>query len=186
MQFPDHAFKKGAAYECMGYFVGCHADCSSGMGCVAVREDEKAGQELLRKLCRLQPKLWYGRKHEIMEYILVMGLAAILAWAVRSVYRKMKYGGGCCGEHQAVEKKRVVKDRNPSHYPYLVELTIAGMTCENCARRVENALDAQEGVWAKVDISNHRAKVRLKTPPDETALRQASDTSRVCGDRFSI
>ncbi|MBQ8953570.1 MAG: heavy-metal-associated domain-containing protein, partial [Clostridia bacterium] len=48
-----------------------------------------------------------------------------------------------------------------------------GMTCENCARRVENALNALEGVWATVRIDTHTARVRCKTEPDEAALRGA-------------
>ena len=47
------------------------------------------------------------------------------------------------------------------------------MTCENCARRVENALNGLDGVWAKVDIGIHRADVRTKTPPDENALLES-------------
>lgn len=49
---------------------------------------------------------------------------------------------------------------------------IGGMTCENCARRVENALNSLEGVWADVRISNHQATIHTKKKPDEAALRQ--------------
>ena len=36
-------------------------------------------------------------------------------------------------------KKVKVKDKDPSHYPYEKILKIDGMTCGNCANRVENA-----------------------------------------------
>lgn len=59
------------------------------------------------------------------------------------------------------------------HYPYQVTLTIDGMTCSNCSRRVENALNSLDGVWAKVDLGERKADVRLKQAPDNDALRHA-------------
>ena len=47
------------------------------------------------------------------------------------------------------------------------------MTCENCARKVENALNLLDGTWAVVSISGGSAKVLSKTPLDEAALREA-------------
>ena len=52
-------------------------------------------------------------------------------------------------------------------------LDIDGMTCSNCSRRVENALNGLDGVWAKVDLGAHKATVRLKQEPDEATLRAA-------------
>ena len=54
-----------------------------------------------------------------------------------------------------------------------VFLRIGGMTCENCARKVENALNRLDGTWAIVSISGGSAKVLSKTPPDEAAIREA-------------
>ena len=99
-------------------------------------------------------------------------IAAVAAWAVWRVIRRAKKGGGCCGEHETVAKSAVA-DRNRSHYPYTAALQIGGMTCENCARRVENALNALDGVWASVSIGSHSARVRCKSAPEEKALREA-------------
>lgn len=52
-------------------------------------------------------------------------------------------------------------------------MTIDGMTCSNCSRRVENALNSLDGVWAKVDLGERKADVRLKQAPDNDALRHA-------------
>ena len=49
-------------------------------------------------------------------------------------------------------------------------MQIGGMTCENCARRVENALNSLDNVWAEVRISDHTAVVRLKQEPDVREL----------------
>ena len=108
-----------------------------------------------------------------MTVWIVLLLAALLVFAVMRTRRKLKQGGGCCGEHEAAETKAVVSDRRKAHYPYEAVLDIGGMTCENCARKVENALNAQDGVWASVSISTHQAKLRLQSPPDEEKLREA-------------
>ena len=52
-------------------------------------------------------------------------------------------------------------------------MKIGGMTCENCARKVENAINKQDGVWAKVSFLIKPPGVLCKTEPDENALREA-------------
>ena len=88
-------------------------------------------------------------------------------------WQKAKRGAGCCGEREETAARVRVADRNPAHYPYSAVLDIGGMTCANCARKVENALNGQEGVLAKVSIASHQATLRTKNPPDERQLRQA-------------
>lgn len=107
------------------------------------------------------------------EAIIIIAVAVVIALAVSHTVKKAQKGGGCCGEHEAAEKKVRVSDRNKSHYPYITELKIGGMTCENCSRRVENALNSLDGVWAAVDIGSRRATVRTKKKPDVNELRRA-------------
>ena len=103
---------------------------------------------------------------------LIAALACVFAWAGTRAAKRLRKGGGCCGEHAAAEAAVPAADRRRGHYPYRAELAIGGMTCAACARRVENALNAAEGTWARVDLSTRRADVRLKEPPDEAALRR--------------
>ena len=107
------------------------------------------------------------------NFLLIAALAVVAVWAAYRTIRRARRGGGCCGERESAVARVQAKDRDRSHYPYQATLAIGGMTCENCARRVENALNGLDGVWAKVDIGSHRAAVRTKTPPDENALREA-------------
>ena len=100
-------------------------------------------------------------------------LAALAGWALWAALRRAKKGGGCCGDRAEAVPKAPVADRNKAHYPYAVEMKIGGMTCENCARRVENALNALDGVWARVRLDGGEAQVLCKAPPEEQALRQA-------------
>ena len=108
-----------------------------------------------------------------MNTVLILLLLALIGWALWRIVQKSRKGGGCCGEHEAAEKKVPVADRNKSHYPYALSLQIGGMTCANCARRVENALNSLDGVWASVDIDDHSARVLCKTRPEEAAIREA-------------
>ncbi len=107
-----------------------------------------------------------------MNVLIVIILAAVIGWAVYHTIRKSKKGGGCCGEHEETEKRVKVKDRNVRNYPYTAELKIGGMTCDNCARRVENALNGLEDTWATVWIDSSKAVVRTKNTPDEEQIRE--------------
>ena len=104
------------------------------------------------------------------EIVVLILLAVLVGWAIYHSVKKSKQGGGCCPEHEKTVKRTVVQDRNRSHYPFQITLDIGGMTCENCARKVENALNALDGVWAKVDIASHKASVLSKTQPDQKQL----------------
>lgn len=105
--------------------------------------------------------------------VIVCALAALVVWAVwRSVQRARK-GSDCCGEHEQTVARTGARDADRRHYAYETQLEIGGMTCDNCARKAENALNALEGTWATVSISDHVARVRTKVPADGRALREA-------------
>lgn len=108
-----------------------------------------------------------------MNIALIVLLALLVGWAVWRAYQRARKGGGCCGERAQDVARVSVQDRNKAHYPYTVRLKIGGMTCQNCARRVENALNSLDGVWAAVCLDERAAIVRCKQAPDEAALRQA-------------
>ncbi|WP_022769874.1 MULTISPECIES: heavy-metal-associated domain-containing protein [unclassified Butyrivibrio] len=76
--------------------------------------------------------------------------------------KKLLHGGSCCGGHEAPESKVKVADKNISHYDYHYEVSIEGMVCSNCATRVENALNGNEGIYAKADLGNKKAVIHAK------------------------
>ena len=115
-----------------------------------------------------------------------IALAALIGWAAWRTVRRAKKGGGCCGEHEACERRSAVADRDKRRYPYALTLSIGGMTCENCARRVENALNGQTGTWASVRIDTHKAIVRCKAAPDEAALREAVRQAGYVASSFQV
>lgn len=105
-----------------------------------------------------------------MQYAIFAIVFIVFAVFVIKSYTK-KLASGCCGGGDA-EKKVKVADKNRAHYPYAATLTVDGMMCSACETRVENALNAIDGVWAKASSSDGRVEVLMKTPVDEDAFRK--------------
>ena len=109
----------------------------------------------------------------IVNIIIVLIVAAIVVFGSINYIKKLKKGGDCCPEHEETTKSVKVKDRDKSHYPYEAKLAIDGMSCNNCVRNVENALNALDGTWASVSLEDNMATVLLKNPPDIEKLSKA-------------
>ena len=52
-------------------------------------------------------------------------------------------------------------------------MKIDGMSCEHCSARIEKALNALEGVTAKVDLDSATASITIDGTIAEQALRDA-------------
>ena len=104
----------------------------------------------------------------IIIYII---LAIVIGGAVWGTVRRIRHGSSCCGEHDAAPKKVRVSDTNKSHYYYVYELSVDGMHCANCARRIENAFNKNDGLWARADISQKSVELRSKRELSEDQCR---------------
>lgn len=109
----------------------------------------------------------------ILNIIIVLIVVVIVVFGSINYIKKLKKGGDCCPEHEEATKSVKVKDRDKSHYPYEAKLAIDGMSCNNCVRNVENALNALDGTWATVSLEDNMATVLLKNPPDIEKLSKA-------------
>ena len=105
--------------------------------------------------------------------IIVLILVAAVGYGIYSFIHHLRHGGGCCGEHDAPAKKVRAADTHKSHYPHRLVMGVDGMTCQNCQRRVENALNAMPGTWAAADLAAQQVSILTKEMPDEAAIRQA-------------
>ena len=108
-----------------------------------------------------------------ISLILLILVASLVCYAVFRSVRRFKKGSACCGEHEEDMKRTDVRDKNRRHYPFLAEAGITGMTCGNCAARVENALNSLDGIWATVRIDTQKAIIRGKQPIEEHRIREA-------------
>ena len=113
--------------------------------------------------------------------IICVLLAGILVLAARHSRKVLR--SGCCGsDGDPAPKKIRARDRDPGHYPYEKILGIDGMSCQNCVMRVQNALNALDGVYSKVDLGRKTAVVRMKEElPDEVLRKAVADAGYSVG-----
>ena len=107
---------------------------------------------------------------KIIPVLAILGLIALLVYFMK---KERTEGSSCCGPAEAKTERIRVADRNKSHYPYTYLLSIDGMMCDNCAARVENALNSVEGNWAKADLGEKEALVRSKERREKEDFSEA-------------
>ena len=105
--------------------------------------------------------------------IIVSLLLAVVCYGIYSFVHHLRHGGGCCGEHEAPAKKIKAADANKSHYHNRLIMGVDGMTCQNCQRHVENALNTLPDTLAEVNLSAQNVTIWTKADADEDALRKA-------------
>ena len=105
--------------------------------------------------------------------IIVLILVVAVVYGIYNYVHHLNHGGGCCGEHDAPARKVKAADTNKSHYLHRVVMGVDGMTCQNCQRHVENALNAMTDTLAEADLSAQKVTVWTKADADEDAIRQA-------------
>jgi len=106
------------------------------------------------------------------DIIIYAILLLIVGMAVWGTVKRVRHGSACCGEHDSAPAKVRVKDRNKKNYPYLYDLGVDGMHCANCARRIENVFNGQEGFWAEADVGENRVRLRSKREVGRDELRK--------------
>lgn len=111
------------------------------------------------------------------DALVIVLLVAAAVSGLLLARRRARRGSACCGERDEAPRRLRVTDRDKSHYPHVITCAVGGMTCENCAIRVENALNSLPGTWASVSIASREATIRSKDEPDLDALRQAVSTA---------
>lgn len=104
--------------------------------------------------------------------IICIVIVVICVFGVKSYVGRLSHG--CCGGSSDTVKKEKPADGDISHYPYVYVVEIDGMTCKNCAARIENAFNTAEGgnFYASVKLNQKKATVRAKTETPEAELRR--------------
>ncbi len=102
--------------------------------------------------------------------IIVLIIVLICILGIRSYAKKLSHG--CCGGSTDTVKRQKPEDTDISHYPFCYELEIDGMTCKNCAARIENAFNGTGDYFAAVNLNKKRATIRAKAETTETELRR--------------
>jgi copper chaperone len=101
--------------------------------------------------------LMYFEVYIMENAIIVIILIVILIPAISVAAKHMRGEGDCCGG----PKEKPIKKKMDGKPIRKIRLTIDGMMCNNCRVRVENGLNAMDGVLAKVSLADKEAKVSL-------------------------
>lgn len=103
-------------------------------------------------------------------YIIIAILAVVIVFALKGAIKHMKGEGGCCG---GLSGDVIKAERKTLNDPIVAEkeLAISGMTCSNCAARVQNALNTLDGVAAVVSLKRKSAHVSMTRPVTDAELR---------------
>lgn len=105
---------------------------------------------------------------EMATAVIIILLIVIVIFSVKSYMKKL--ASGCCGAGGDSVKRIKPADGDINNYPCLKRVKIGGMTCKNCALRVENAFNGREGYMAKVNLSKKEADIYMKNPADNSIL----------------
>ncbi|MGN0682891.1 MAG: heavy-metal-associated domain-containing protein [Oscillospiraceae bacterium] len=101
--------------------------------------------------------------------IIISVLIVVCFIGLRTYVKKLAHG--CCGAGGDKERK-IVKTADLAEYTFRYSVKIGGMTCKNCAVRIENAFNRQEDIFARVDFKSGIAEVFVKEPLTEISIRQ--------------
>ena len=110
--------------------------------------------------------------------ILIVAIAILMVFALRRACRVFSLKDDCCGGGPKTPKAKkvaavTVEDTDEANYPYSLDVKVKGMTCDKCVEHVQNALNAQPGTWAKVDLVSGKAHILAKSPIDRDAVERA-------------
>ena len=110
--------------------------------------------------------------------ILLIVIIALMVFALRRAYRVFSLKDDCCGggpkEPKAKKMKAVVvEDTDEANYPHSLSVRVKGMTCEKCVERVQNAINALPGTWARVNLETGEARILAKAPIDRDVIERA-------------
>ena len=102
--------------------------------------------------------------------IICIVLVVICIIGIRSYCKKLK--SGCCGAGGDEVKRVKPADKDITNYAYTYQIKIEGMTCRNCAMRIENMFNEQEGFYAKVNLKKKLAEVHSKQEVPQGDLKR--------------
>ena len=108
------------------------------------------------------------------DTIIILVVVVILIFALKGSIRHFRGEGACCGGGSgSVKTKKANKKTLDGPVTGQRTIRISGMHCRNCANSVTNALNAIDGVSAKVSLKDNTAEVSFDRTVDDADLKQA-------------
>ena len=108
------------------------------------------------------------------DTIIILVVVVILIFALKGSIRHFRGEGACCGGGSgSVKTKKAKKKTLDGPVTGQRTIRISGMHCRNCANSVTNALNAIDGVSAKVSLKDNTAEFSFDRTVDDADLKQA-------------
>lgn len=105
-----------------------------------------------------------------MGTAVICGIIIILCYiGIKSTMKRVK--SGCCGGGSEKVKFVKVTDKNENNYKYKYDIEVDGLVCDNCRKRLENAFNTNEGMYAKVDLQKKVARLNAKQSISEEQIK---------------
>ncbi len=101
--------------------------------------------------------------------IIICLIVLLMLNGIRSSIKHFKGEGGCCGGGSTLVKAKRKKLKSVIATKTVM---IEGMTCEHCRNRVENNINAIDGVAAKVSLKKKKAVVSMEKRVSDEQLRE--------------
>lgn len=108
-----------------------------------------------------------------MQIIWIVLAAAIIVGCIWSFVKRFAGKKTCCG----TEKQPRIRAKKLSAPIGSLTIKISGMRCENCRRSVTSALNALDGIAAKVSLESGTASVSFERPVSDEVLTQAVESA---------
>lgn len=106
----------------------------------------------------------------MLNVIIVLLILAAIVFAVRSSILHFKGQGACCGGgSETIAPEKTLEGKVVCEKTAAVE----GMVCKNCAAHVQNALNALDGVSAKVNLKKAEVQIRAVRDVSDEEIRKA-------------
>lgn len=111
------------------------------------------------------------RRYRMVVNVIVVATVVV---AVVLIVRKYILAGGkagCCEPDESVRLKGP-KDKDVANYPHEYKVEVTGMSCDNCANKIANSFNAENGTFAEVSLKDGEALVHTKETADANRLKQ--------------
>ena len=112
------------------------------------------------------------------DVIIILIVIVVLIFAVKNSVKHFKGEGACCGGGPGtVRTKKTKKRKLTGPVKGRKVIKISGMHCQNCVNSVAGALNALDGVSAKVSLSDGSAEVIFDREIEESELKRAVESA---------
>ena len=106
----------------------------------------------------------------LINILIILIITVAVISSLRSSIRHFRGEGGCCGGgNSIIEEDKKLSEKEIGKKV----IEVSGMTCDNCRKRVKNALNRIDGVEAEVNLKKGTAVIHYSREISDEELAEA-------------